>query len=71
MSKMDERAPAGMVYFCPLCGKTSPTQSGWEKLGNGREHFVGERGWDVSCSIHSYLVEEHVVKLSRIQEHGN
>jgi hypothetical protein len=60
------RAPEGQVWFCPMCGKSSPTQDGWE--GN---NFVGERGWDVSCFIHSYLIPIEVLNRSRKEQHGN
>lgn len=48
---LDKRAPDGYIYLCGACGKTSPTQSGWEK-----DVFVGQRGWDASCMLNCDLV---------------
>jgi hypothetical protein len=65
---MPNNAPAGQVWYCPMCGKSSPTQSGWDEELNT---FVGERGWDVSCAINCYLVTKEVLERSRKGPHGN
>jgi hypothetical protein len=56
------KAPEGQVWYCPMCGKSSPTHDGLED-----NKFVGEKGWDVSCFIHSYLVNEVDLKAHREQ----
>lgn len=42
----DLTAPAGMLWVCHACGKTSPHKYG---------HPEASRGWDVSCMLNSAL----------------
>ncbi len=42
-----------MVYFCPACGKVSPT-----KTGEG-----GDKGWDVSCYINAIQMPSVALKV--------
>ncbi len=51
MSKLYTRAPDGQVYVCGACGKTSPTQSGYDSNGER----VAPSGWDESCMFHGVL----------------
>jgi hypothetical protein len=42
----DRYAPAGKVWFCMMCGKTT------------KDCYGEERGWDESCALNSILVDE-------------
>lgn len=66
MTNPNERASAGYVWQC-ICGKTSPTKSGWDTI-DGKDTFVGERGWDISCFLNCVQIEKAVVEAQRQQK---
>ena len=47
---MDDKAPAGKIYVCLACGKTSKTMNG--------DREAVRRGWDVSCVVNCDLFDE-------------
>ena len=44
-------APAGQIYVCGACGKTSPTRYGFD----AQEKSVSSDGWDESCMLNAVL----------------
>jgi hypothetical protein len=47
-------APPGMVYVCAACGKRSRDRYGDKAI---------DRGWDVSCFMHSVLCKESTLEI--------
>lgn len=53
MSNGTKSAPAGQIYVCGACGKTSPTRYGFDE----NQKQVADPGWDESCMMHAVLCE--------------
>jgi hypothetical protein len=51
VSESDRIAPEGKIWVCLACGKVAEDKYGCEG-------FV-TKGWDVSCSLNSGLVDRH------------
>lgn len=47
-------APAGCLYVCRACGKTSKSRAGFDPQ-TGRNLPDTTRGWDESCTMNSVL----------------
>lgn len=54
MSNGTTRAPAGCIYVCGACGKTSPTRYGFDESNRN----VAMPGWDSSCATSCSLIRE-------------
>lgn len=52
----NDKAPKGKVYQCYACSKRSKDKYGDEPL---------DYGWDVSCVMHSHLVDEKEAQKNR------
>lgn len=57
--KGTDQAPEGQIYICAACGKTSPTQYGFDE--NNKK--VSDYGWDESCMLHAVLVYTDSIML--------
>ena len=61
---MNKKAPAGKIYQCACCGKTSVWRYGFDDNNSNRDEngkYYSSYGWDESCVMNCALVDKEVV----------